>query len=73
FLMLQASLGLSIDAWTGTIDIADPFLPTGLERLKITGLKVGDALVDLSIRHVDGRAVVIPNHRQGRLAVRTLR
>ena len=71
--MLQASLGLSIDAWSGAVELADPVLPAGLERLKISGLKVGEAVVDLSIRHIDGRAVVIPDHRQGRVAVRTLR
>jgi glycogen debranching enzyme len=73
FLMLQATLGLTIDAWTGTVDLAAPVLPGGLERLKITGLQIGEAVVDLNIRHVDGRAVVLPRHRQGKVAVRTLR
>ncbi|KAK0341469.1 hypothetical protein LTR94_026239, partial [Friedmanniomyces endolithicus] len=73
FLMLQAVLGLQIDAWNGRIDIADPVLPNGLERLKISDLRVGDAVVDLNIQHIDGRAVVLPKHRQGRISVRTLR
>ena len=73
FLMLQAALGLSIDAWTGTIDMADPVLPAGVDRLKVANLRVGDALVDLNIQHVDGRSVVIPRNRRGDVAVRILR
>ena len=73
FLMLQATLGLSIDAWTETVDLADPVLPAGLDRLKITGLEVGGAVVDLNIQHADGRAVVIPHHKRGKVSIRTLR
>ena len=73
FLMLQATLGLSIDAWTETVDLSDPVLPAGLDRLKITGLEVGGAVVDLNIQHADGRAVVIPHHKQGKVSIRTLR
>jgi glycogen debranching enzyme len=73
FLMLQATLGLSIDAWTETIDLADPVLPAGLDRLKITGLEVGGAVVDLNIQHADARAVVIPHHKRGKVSIRTLR
>ena len=73
FLMLQATLGLSIDAWTETVDLADPVLPAGLDRLRITGLEVGSSVVDLNIQHAGGRAVVIPHHKQGKVAIRTLR
>ena len=73
FLMLQASLGLSIDAWSGTVDLIDPVLPAGLQTLKIQGLQVGNASVDLDIQHVDGRAVVVPRRKQGGIAIRTLR
>ncbi len=71
--MLQAALGLSIDAWTGAIDMADPVLPDGLERLLIRDLTVGDATVDLAIQRVDGRSVVIPRKARGQISVRTLR
>jgi Glycogen debranching enzyme len=73
FLMLQAALGLSIDAWTRTIDMADPVLPDGLERLLVRDLAVGDAMIDLAIQRVDGRSVVIPRCKRGALSVRTLR
>ncbi len=73
FLMLQASLGLSIDAWTRTVDMADPVLPDGLERLLIRNLTVGEATIDLAIQRVDGRAVVIPQGKTGTVSVRTLR
>ena len=63
FLMLQATLGLSIDAWTETVDLADPVLPAGLDRLKITGLEVGGAVVDLNIP-VSYTHLTLPTNRE---------
>ena len=34
---------------------------------------LGGAVVDLNIQHADGRAVVIPHHKQGKVSIRTLR
>ena len=53
--------------------MADPTLPDGLERLLIRNLTVGEASLDLAIQRVDGRSVVIPRNKQGRISVRTLR
>ncbi len=59
FMMLQACLGLTIDARAGTITIIDPRLPIGIDRLWIDGLKVGDRVVDLAFeRHGDAIKVV---------------
>jgi glycogen debranching enzyme len=45
FMLLQASLGLTIDAKTRTVDIRDPHLPIGINSLALTGLPVGDGQV----------------------------
>jgi glycogen debranching enzyme len=73
FLMLQAALGISIDAWTGAIDVSNPVLPTGIERLNVANLRVGGNSIDLAFQYVDGHSVVMPRNRTGDLTVRTLR
>jgi glycogen debranching enzyme len=60
FLLLQSSIGLSIDATRKQIQLARPVLPRSLEQLKIRNLEVGDASVDLVLfRSVNGLAVAI--------------
>ena len=52
FLMLQACLGLRIDALESRISLVRPFLPPFLNRARIGNLAVGDASVDLLVvRH----------------------
>jgi glycogen debranching enzyme len=58
FMMLQACLGLTIDARGGEILIDRPHLPGGVDRLDIAGIKVGAASVDLSFERV-GRQVLV--------------
>ena len=72
FLMMQAALGISIDAVAGVVEIDNPVLPSGIDRLNVTDLKVGDALVDIAFQHVGGHTAVIPRRRQGDVVVRTL-
>lgn len=50
FLFLQACLGLSIDAPAREISFHYPLLPPSIEEIRITGLRVGDAGVDLRLR-----------------------
>ncbi|HZQ61786.1 MAG TPA: amylo-alpha-1,6-glucosidase [Casimicrobiaceae bacterium] len=47
FMMLQACLGLRVDAFRREIEIARPDLPDDIERLTIRGLGVGEERVDL--------------------------
>ena len=47
FLLLQASLGLDIDALERTITFANPKLPASIKTLDINRLRVGDAELDL--------------------------
>jgi glycogen debranching enzyme len=52
FLLLQASLGMDIDAATNQIHFARPHLPPALQELRIHNLEVGEGTVDLMfIRH----------------------
>jgi hypothetical protein len=55
-LLLQAGLGLHVDACKRRVVFSTPRLPDGLEELSIHGLAVRDARIDLRIvRH--GRSV----------------
>jgi glycogen debranching enzyme len=47
FMLLEAALGLSIDARSGEITFVHPELPPWLDRLRIENLSVGAARVDL--------------------------
>ncbi|MDP3406628.1 MAG: amylo-alpha-1,6-glucosidase [Brevundimonas sp.] len=71
FLMLQAALGLSIDASTRTITVHAPTLPDGIERLTVSRLQVGEATVDLAFERLGGQVVVMPRNRVGELKVVT--
>jgi len=73
FLMLQAALGVSIDAFEGRIDVDDPVLPSGIERLNVSNLQVGAGRVDLSFRRLDDHTVATAHGRQGDVRVRQTR
>jgi glycogen debranching enzyme len=60
FLMLQACLGIAIDAWTRTIHIAQPALPAELGRLVVEGLDVAGERVSLVFERVGDRVAVAP-------------
>src|SRR5690606_18012064 len=72
FLMLQSALGVRIDAAKGLVEIDNPVLPAGVERLNVTGLQVGEAVVDLSFRQLGRHTVVVPQRRKGEAAVRMI-
>jgi glycogen debranching enzyme len=73
FLMLQAALGIEIDAASKTITVTSPTLPTGTERLMISRLQVGDAFVDLAFERLGDQVVVVPRNRIGELSIVTTR
>jgi glycogen debranching enzyme len=52
FMLVQACLGLSIDASRSTVTFASPLLPPFLEEIHIKQLKVGRATLDLVIDRV---------------------
>jgi len=71
--MLQAALGVSIDAFDGRVDVDDPVLPPGIERLNVLNLKVGDARLDLAFRRLDHHTVVTSQNREGPVRLRQSR
>ena len=70
FLMLQAALGISIDAAEGLVEVANPTLPPGVDRLSVTRLQVGDGVIDLDFQRLDGHVVVMPRERSGAVSLR---
>ena len=52
FLLIQASLGLTIDGIASKISFVRPWLPPFLNEARILNLRVGDTTVDLAlVRH----------------------
>lgn len=72
FLMLQAALGVRIDAIEGTVEISRPLLPAGIDRLNITRLQVGEGMVDLTFQRMGAHTVAVPRRNEGGVSVRTL-
>jgi len=71
FMMLQACLGLHVNATKGRVDIYDPHLPLGIDRLKISGLRVGAAATDLVFERMGDHVAVRSRPVEG-LSVRVL-
>jgi glycogen debranching enzyme len=57
FMMLQAGLGLDIDAFRREIVIDRPELPSEIERLEVRGLRVGDEIVNLQFQRIGDRVM----------------
>jgi glycogen debranching enzyme len=62
FLLLQACLGLSIDARRREVRVVRPTLPHGMDSLHLDCLDVDGATVHLVFQQLDGQAVVSPGH-----------
>jgi glycogen debranching enzyme len=62
FMMLQACLGITIDANRGEIILVDPRLPIGIDRLRVEHLRVGTESVDLTFERQGDRVTV---HTEG--------
>ena len=58
FMILDACLGLSIDALARRIRFAQPTLPPFLDHVTMTGLAVGNSTVDIQL-HRDGDSVQV--------------
>jgi glycogen debranching enzyme len=66
FLMLQACLGLTIDARRREVRVVRPFLPHGIDTLSVERLDVAGATVNLVFQRLDGSTVVGPGHGSDR-------
>jgi glycogen debranching enzyme len=65
FMMLQACLGLTIDATRREVRIVRPILPEGADHLSLTGLTVAGATVDIDFQRMGGRIAAIPRSSGG--------
>lgn len=60
FMMLQACLGISINAWNDSVEIERPELPSSVERLVVRNLEVRADRVSLLFERVGDRVAVAP-------------
>jgi glycogen debranching enzyme len=70
FMLLQACLGLTVSGEAAEVEIRDPTLPIGIDRLTLSGLQVGDGAIDLTFERQGPRVAVHSNSRGPRLRVR---
>jgi glycogen debranching enzyme len=69
FLLLQSCLGLRIEAPRTRLSFFQPALPPFLEHVEITNLRVGDAVVDLSLERHDKDVAINVVRREGKLGI----
>ena len=65
FLLLQACLGLEVDAIARQVRFSNPRLPDFIEELWISNLQVGDATVDLALQRRTNDVGISVLHKQG--------
>ncbi|GAA4341449.1 amylo-alpha-1,6-glucosidase [Pigmentiphaga soli] len=65
FMLLQACLGLRIDAHRHTVQIEQPSLPPGVDRLRIGGLRIGEQRLDLLFQRIGDRVVAAVEGQDG--------
>jgi glycogen debranching enzyme len=73
FLLLQACLGLSIDAAKAQVRFERPVLPPFLETVEITGLRVGAHAVDLVLRRHPADVGIQVVRREGPVEIVTVK
>ena len=69
FMVLQACLGVSIDAFAREVRIDRPTLPREIERLAVRRLPVGGSSVDLVFQRTAGRVVASAERMPGDVKV----
>ncbi|BCA56182.1 putative Amylo-alpha-1,6-glucosidase [Nitrospira sp. KM1] len=69
FLLLQACLGLRIEAPRARVSFSKPTLPSFLEHVEIKNLRVGNASVDLSLELHANDVGINVLHRDGRVGI----
>jgi glycogen debranching enzyme len=72
FALLQACLGLEIDAAACTVTLRRPALPPFLDWLAVRGLRIGEAKLDLMFRRHDSSVAVNLLNREGEAEVEVM-
>jgi glycogen debranching enzyme len=65
FALIQACLGLEVDAAAATVILRRPRLPQFIDWLKVSDLRVGESCVDLMLRRHDSSVAVNLLRREG--------
>jgi glycogen debranching enzyme len=73
YLLLQACLGLTVNAPERQIVFRKAVLPPGVDEIEIRRLEVGSAIVDLAVRRVGEDASVTILRREGEVEVVTIK
>ena len=63
FMMLQACLGVTIDAWQGEVIIERPALPREIDSLEVKRLPIGASAIDVVFQRAGGRVVAAAGGR----------
>ena len=66
FMLLQACLGLSIDAGAREVRLVRPTLPAGVDQLSLDGLEVGGARWTCDFQRLGGAVAVDPGPESDR-------
>lgn len=72
FMLLQASLGMSVRGLEGQVCFRNPLLPLFLDELRISNLGVGSGTVDLLLRRYPDGIGINVTHRSGSVEVHTM-
>jgi glycogen debranching enzyme len=69
YFLLEACLGLEIDAVAGLVRLNQPSLPAFLDEIRVRELRVGDAVLDLTVRRHGNDITVEMPRRAGKIEV----
>jgi len=69
FMLLEACLGITIDAPRQRVTFRNPHLPVALEHVRIRNLTVGTGAVDLLLQRHQGTVSLVVEHRRGEVNV----
>jgi glycogen debranching enzyme len=69
FMLLQAALGIEIDAFANEVRIARPELPSEVDQLEVRDLAVADRRVTLRFQRVEDRVMASASHASKGLRV----
>ncbi len=72
FALIQACLGLEVDAAASTVTLRRPRMPQFLDWLKVSDLRVGESRLDLMFRRHEGSVAVNLIRREGDAEVEVL-
>ncbi len=70
--LIQSSLGIGFDVAGPEISLREPALPRFLDELRLYGLRIGEASIDIAFDRMGDKVVVKPLDRTGSARVVTI-